>query len=128
MTPSDSWLSTCRIFLSHLAVHIAELKTRLAESEDADSRLIFRFSCIISYTAYAQVVFVLAMSPLSSMDSAVKFRDECSDALKHVIVLVEGLGLGEFLTLHAILGVSASLLVLFNFSYETYVRSLGPVR
>lgn len=125
VTPSYSWLRTCRIFLSHLTVHIAGLKLRIAESEDADSRLTFRFSGIISYTTYAQIVFVLAMSPLSSVDSAVKFRDECSDALHRIIMLVEELEPGEFFTLDAILGVSASNLC-FNSLVEPMLDNLVP--
>lgn len=94
------------MFLAHLASHIKELYTLILESGDAESRLTFRFGGIISFTTYAQVAFVLSISPSSSAASATKFRNQCSDALRRILELVDGLEPGEFLTLGAYLGVS----------------------
>lgn len=109
VTPSDSWISTCHTFIWHLASHISELKTLEAESEDAESRLVFHFCRILDFTTYAQIVFVLAMSSSSSADSCEKFLDQCNDALSRVLVLVEEIELHEFLTLDTLLGVSTNL-------------------
>lgn len=104
--PSHDWVSTCRIFLSHLTTHIAGLSRLVVEGEDAESRLTFRYSCIISFTTYAKIAFVLAISSSSDDTVARQLKDRCSDALRRVIMLVEELGRNEFLTLNAFLGVS----------------------
>lgn len=64
-----------------------------------------RVSCILSLTTYAQIIFVLSVSPTSSASSAAGLRQECNNALKRVISLVEEIEETEFLTLNALLGV-----------------------
>lgn len=82
------------------------MRTRIAESKDLESRLAFRYNCILSLTSYAEIMFVLAMNMGSSKSSTVKFLEECSEALKSVIALVEEIQPEDFLTLDGLLGVS----------------------
>lgn len=113
-TPSKSWLSTCRTYLSHLADHIRDLTIGATESKqmnDEQSRLCLRFSSLVSLTNFAQIAFVLATSNATSASSASKFRDECTDALGRVVRIVEELEPGEFLTLESLLSVSIIYLV-----------------
>lgn len=66
----------------------------------------FRYSSMTSFTAYAQIAFVLAMSSSSSAASAsTKFLHECNNALRRVLELIWDLEPNEFLTLSAFIGV-----------------------
>lgn len=48
-----------------------------------------RFGAILGLTSLAQISYILSRSPSSSLSSAAKFRNECSDALKYAIRLIE---------------------------------------
>lgn len=81
------------------------MKLLVAESPDVESRLAFQYCYIVSVTSYAQILFVLARSPTSSVASSIKLRDECSHALSRVIAMVEKVNSSELLTLGGLLGV-----------------------
>lgn len=89
-------------------------KSHVTDSLDAESRVVFSFSCILSFAAYAQILFVLAMSPCNTISSAAKLWDECNDALQRSVQIVDNLGPGEFLTLEPLLGVSDLLLTILH--------------
>lgn len=93
-----------------------------------ESCLTFRFSCIMSLTAYAQVVYMLATSPTSTAESAVKFRDECSCALNDIIVVVEETDPDEFLTMGGLIGVSIFIFeALFYLEFNEVLLLLDDV-
>lgn len=70
--------------------------------QDDESQVSLRYSAIISWTNFAQIRYVLAESPTSS---SARFRDECAEALRRVIRLVEEMKPSDFLTLEALLVV-----------------------
>lgn len=75
-------------------------EAQVAASHDAESRIMFSFSGILSFMAQAQIFFLLAKNSSSPE------WHKCSDALRNAITLVEKLEPGELLTLDPILGVS----------------------
>lgn len=95
--------------MSHLTAHLADLTTRLAggqEMQDEESKVTLRFSAIISWTDFAQLRYILATT---SPD--LRFHNECTEALRRVVRLVEEMRSTEFLSLEAILlGVSTLIL------------------
>lgn len=105
-TPSERWISTCQTFLIFLTSDIEELRNRIAESAGTESCLTYRFSYILSLTTYAQILFVLAMSPSSSQASAAILLRECSTAIEDVITTVDEIEPYELLTVSGVLGVS----------------------
>lgn len=108
-TPSGSWLSTCRIYLSHLTSHITTLTGRLAESKvvnDNEYVLSLRYSAIISYTTLAQLAYTLGLSSAPGTASTNEFRHKCCSALKRVIALVEEFQPEELQLIDPFLGVS----------------------
>lgn len=98
------------MFVSQLKAHIIDLDSRLInDSYDEESRSSLHYSCIVSWTNYAHVRYLLATSPSTSHSSASIYCYECNGALQRVIRLVGQLKRYDFLALEALLGVRQTL-------------------
>lgn len=103
--PSVSWFSTCRIYLSQLTAHIADLSDRLAQSivmGDEESCLSLRYSSIVSITNLAQIHHAWGASP-----STAHLRKHRNEALKRVLQIVSEISPEELRSMDPFMSVSS---------------------
>lgn len=111
-TPTASWLSDCRAFISSITTHSRDITTQLTEFSalgDHDSCVSLRYSSIITLTTLAEIYNLLAKHPLAAKGRESEFRVKCEDVLRGVVNMTEGLGGDDFNFLDPFLGVSASI-------------------
>lgn len=101
--PPLLWYTTCRIYLSHLLEHVADLAARLdCGAQDAESVFSLRYSIIFSLTTLAQICHTLARG----RPTAAALREQRNNALRRVLLHVRELRSYEFRLLDPFISVS----------------------
>lgn len=88
--------------------------------KDEEGCAALRYSSVISLTTLAQILFTLARNPWSTASDRLEFLGRCNNALKKVILMVDGMKPLELQYTDVFLGVGV-----FIYSYNVIVDLLA---